>query len=98
MNRFEQYMTDRSVENALPAERKLEMIDNFLFGIASSKMEGAIYAEDEEEFLLYCVLNNISNNEMLNAIFEVKGFPPLNHEVAEQSRMAYELYKKSLAQ
>lgn len=59
-------------------------------------MEGTVYSQEDEDFLLYCTLNNVSNKDMLDIVFKVKGFPPLDHNQAQKNREEYEAYKLGL--
>lgn len=81
-------MTDKSIENTLSETAKAEMTENCLFGIGSSMLEGANYAEDEKEFLIYCTLNNVPLEKVLDAVFEVRGHDLIDHEVWRKSREA----------
>lgn len=90
MNRFSEYMQDRRVENVLSAEEREEIIYYFYQGVAFNRMEGEELLPDEEEFVLYCVLNDIPSEEMLDVVFTVKGWELLDHAKAHQSRLEYE--------
>lgn len=96
MSKYEKYMMDRSIENMLSAEERTNRTDGFKFGVGISLLEGFLLSADEEEYMLYCILNDISTEVMLDNLFTVKGLRLLDHEKAKKNRSAYEAYQKGL--
>lgn len=89
MSKFKNYMNDRSVENSLSEKERENRVYKFYQGLALSRIEGEEFSKEEEEYSLYCVLNDISTAEMLDAVFEVNDWEKLDHDRARARRLEY---------
>lgn len=90
MSEFKNYMSDRSVENSLSEKERESRVYNFYQGLALSRMEGEEFSKEEEEYSLYCVLNDVPTSVMLDVVFTVKGWEKLDHDRARATRLEYE--------
>lgn len=89
MSKFKNYMNDRSVENSLSEKERENRVYKFYQGLALSRMEGEEFSKEEEEYSLYCALNDVPIAEMLDAVFEVNGWEKLDHDRARATRLEY---------
>ncbi len=95
MSKFNNYMSDRSVENSLSEKERENRVYKFYQGLALSRMEGEEFSKEEEEYSLYCALNDISIREMLDAVFTVNGWDKLDHDKARATKLEYEKMTKA---
>lgn len=95
MSKFKNYMNDRSVENSLSEKERENRVYKFYQGLALSRMEGEEFSKEEEEYSLYCALNDVPIAEMLDAVFEVNGWEKLDHDRARATRLEYEKRTKA---
>lgn len=96
MNRFNEYMQDRSVENALNDEEKERLTRNHQLGDWINALEGITVDEDVSNYALYCSLNKVDSRTAMDVVFKVLGLNPINWEKVDKSKAEYEKYKKSL--
>lgn len=90
MSEFKNYMSDRSVENSLSEKERESRVYKFYQGLALSRMESEEFSKEEEEYSLYCALNDIPIAEMLDVVFEVNGWEKLDHDRARATKLEYE--------
>lgn len=91
-------MQNKEVENRLTESEKEKIINDFYFGLAITRMEGFEMTEAEEAYLLYCELNQISYEDMIDTIFKVNAWTSINHEKTQRNRKAYEEYIERLGE
>ena len=90
MSKFNNYMNDRSVENSLLEKERENRVYKFYQGLALSRMEGEEFSKEEEEYSLYCALNDIPITKMLDVVFTVNGWDKLDHDKARATKLEYE--------
>ena len=90
MSKFNNYMSDRSVENSLSEKERENRVYKFYQGLALSRMEGEEFSKEEEEYSLYCALNDIPITKMLDVVFTVNGWDKLDHDKARATKLEYE--------
>lgn len=90
MSEFKNYMSDRSVENSLSEKEIESRVYKFYQCLALSRMEGEEFSKEEEEYSLYCALNDVPITEMLDVVFEVNNWEKLDHDRARATRLEYE--------
>lgn len=95
MSEFKNYMSDRSVENSLSEKERESRVYNFYHGLALNRMEGEEFSKEEEEYALYCALNDIPITKMLDVVFTVNGWDKLDHDKARATKLEYEKMTKA---
>lgn len=65
MSKYKKYMTDRKIEKNLSDKERQNRIFGFNQMIGLNEMDGYIFSEEEKEFVLYCILNDVPTKEML---------------------------------
>lgn len=93
MSEYSKYMQDRSIENALSPQELEDKTYKFYQGLALSRMEGEEFSKEEEEYSLYCALNDVPTSVMLDVVFTVKGWELLDHDKARKAKLEYESLK-----
>lgn len=94
MSPYTPYMQDRTVELSLSEHERESRIYSFNQMVGLNSLDGEDISKEEEEFALYCVLNDVPLEKMLDVVFTVEGWPLIDHKKAAQNRAAFQKYQE----